>query len=319
MSDTSIFPVQTHDRDTSSPWNDVLERYFQEFMAFYFPRAHDEIDWRVGFRLRTTELLQVVCDAERGKRFADCLVQVTLGSGVEKWIYVHVALQGGWHPSFAQRMFVYNNRLYDRFERPIACLVVLVDDGNCKSGHFEFEALGCRHTLSWPVVALTDYVNQLENPEVVGNPFTLITAAYVHACQTRYDVDERYLVKSVLLHLLYRRDWDKQRTIDLFSMIDWVLPLPAHLEQKVWEDIEIIEGENRMRYMTSIEKIAVERGMSTGVRRGKAELIERQMTTRFGPLSAEFRLRLAEADVAQLDVLAERLLDAPTPNAVFDV
>jgi hypothetical protein len=31
-----------------TPWKDVLESYFQDFMQFYFPQIHDEIDWSRG-------------------------------------------------------------------------------------------------------------------------------------------------------------------------------------------------------------------------------------------------------------------------------
>ena len=28
-----------------TPWKEAVERYFPEFMAFYFPDAHAQIDW----------------------------------------------------------------------------------------------------------------------------------------------------------------------------------------------------------------------------------------------------------------------------------
>jgi hypothetical protein len=33
--------------DYDSPWKDALTRYFPEFMSFYFPEAHRQIDWAV--------------------------------------------------------------------------------------------------------------------------------------------------------------------------------------------------------------------------------------------------------------------------------
>ena len=50
-----------NDRDDyDSPWKDVLERGFPEFMAFYFPAAHGEIDWSRGYEVLDSELQQVV-------------------------------------------------------------------------------------------------------------------------------------------------------------------------------------------------------------------------------------------------------------------
>jgi hypothetical protein len=57
-----------------SPWKEMLEHAFPEFMAFYFPKAHAEIDWSRGYTFKNTELRQVVRDAELGKRFADAFL-----------------------------------------------------------------------------------------------------------------------------------------------------------------------------------------------------------------------------------------------------
>jgi len=69
-----------------SPWKDVLEHAFPEFMTSYFPAAHAQIDWTRGHEFKNTELRQVVRDAELGKRFADALIQVTLTGGEQRWI-----------------------------------------------------------------------------------------------------------------------------------------------------------------------------------------------------------------------------------------
>ena len=45
----------------------------------------------------------------------------------ERWIYIHVEVQGTMQTEFAKRMFVYNNRIFDRYDRPVASLAVLAD------------------------------------------------------------------------------------------------------------------------------------------------------------------------------------------------
>lgn len=37
--------------DYGSPCKTVLERYFAEFLAFFFPEAHTGIDWTQGYTL----------------------------------------------------------------------------------------------------------------------------------------------------------------------------------------------------------------------------------------------------------------------------
>lgn len=63
--------------DYDTPWKDALQRYFPEFMSFYFPSAHAEIDWSVPWDFLEQELAQVSRDAETGARRVDKLVRVT--------------------------------------------------------------------------------------------------------------------------------------------------------------------------------------------------------------------------------------------------
>ena len=120
---------------------------------------------------------------------------------------------------------------------------------------------------------------------------------------------------------LYRHGWTRQRILDLFAVLDWMMRLPTGLEERLWQDIEQIEGESKMRYVTSIERLAAERGMQQGKLEGKLEgetsLIERQLTRRFGPPSAETQARLKTATLEQLEQWAENILDAATLEDVF--
>ncbi len=59
-----------------SPWKGILDRYFPDFIAFFFPQIYEEIDWSRGYEILDKELEQVTRDAELGKRFADKLIKV---------------------------------------------------------------------------------------------------------------------------------------------------------------------------------------------------------------------------------------------------
>ena len=182
--------------DYDNPWKVVLEREFPEFMAFFFPEAHAQIDWAQGHEFKNTELRQVMRDAELGKRYADALVHVTLATGEERWIYIHIEVQGQRDAGFAKRMFTYNYRLYDRYAHPVASLAVLADDDEgWKPDSFGFEVLGCRHRLEFPVVKLLEYAGRLEHLETDPNPFALVTAAHLRTRQTKNDPEARYQAK----------------------------------------------------------------------------------------------------------------------------
>ncbi|PIQ51160.1 MAG: cytosolic protein [Comamonadaceae bacterium CG12_big_fil_rev_8_21_14_0_65_59_15] len=317
--------------DYDSPWKDILEHAFPEFMAYYFPAASAQIDWAQGHEFKNTELRQVVRDAELGKRFADALVRVTLFNGEESWVYIHIEVQGRRDPHFAQRMFTYNYRLYDRYACPIASMAVLADDDeNWKPSHFSFDALGCTHTLHFPVVKLLERADSTDHLANNPNPFALVTAAHLQTRQTKHDTQARYTAKRTLVRLLYQHGWSRQRVLDLFAVLDWMMRLPDGLEQELWQDIEQIEGETRMKYVTSVERLAIERGLQQGLLQGmeagklvgklegQATLLMRQLTKRFGPLSPDSAQRLQTATPEQLELWADRILDAPTLAGVFD-
>ncbi|MBZ8181987.1 cytosolic protein, partial [Oscillatoria salina IIICB1] len=89
-----------------TPWKDILEIYFEEFIDFFFPDAHRQIDWTQGYEFLDQELQQVVQDAELGRRLVDKLAKVYLLEGTEAWVLIHVEVQSQRESEFSQRMFV---------------------------------------------------------------------------------------------------------------------------------------------------------------------------------------------------------------------
>ncbi len=105
--------------------------------------------------------------------------------------------------------------------------------------------------MSFPTAKLLDHEHRLAELKREANPFALVTAAHLTALRTRRDVGRRFAAKRELVRLLYAQGWERQRVIDLFAIIDWMLQLPKPLEQQVWQDIETIEGKADMKYVTS--------------------------------------------------------------------
>ena len=99
---------------------------------------------------------------------------------MEDWVYIHIEIQGGHDSAFPKRMFTYNCRLFERYDRPVASLAVLADDSpNWRPGAFGWELFGCRHVLEYPLVKLLDYASRLEALLEDPNPFALVTAAHL--------------------------------------------------------------------------------------------------------------------------------------------
>lgn len=85
--------TEAHD-EFDSPWKEIIEWYFEEFMHFFFLAAHADIDWSRGVEFLDKELQQVARDAELGRRYADKLAKVWRKSGEEEWVLAHLMIYG---------------------------------------------------------------------------------------------------------------------------------------------------------------------------------------------------------------------------------
>jgi hypothetical protein len=144
--------------DFDSPWKEVLDRYFQLFLAFFFPEAHADIDWSRGYEMLDKELQKIAPQARHGRRYVDKLVKVWLTSGEETWLLIHIEIQTWREGDFAKRMHVYNYRIFDRYDHEVISLAILADDDpDWRPGRFGYERWGFRTGTEFPHPKLLDY------------------------------------------------------------------------------------------------------------------------------------------------------------------
>src|SRR5687767_5520353 len=94
--------------DFDSPWKEALQRYLPYFLQFFWPDIYADIAWERGYESLDKEFQQIVRRAHLGKRLADKLFKIWLHDGVERWLIIHVEVQGDYEKEFAGRMFDYN-------------------------------------------------------------------------------------------------------------------------------------------------------------------------------------------------------------------
>ena len=144
--------------DFDTPWKDVIEGYFSEFIAFFFPDAYAEIDWQHGHEFLDKEFQQIIRESEFGRRYVDKLVKVWTLHAEERWVLVHIEVQSHQDADFAERMYIYSNRIYDRYARPVASLAVFTDESpRWQPDRFEYTLWRCHVLLEVPSVKLIQY------------------------------------------------------------------------------------------------------------------------------------------------------------------
>ena len=305
--------------DYDSPWKQLLEDDFQQFMEFFFPDAAQQIDWEQPVIFLDKELQQVVRDADLGKRLADKLVQVSLKRGDEVWVLIHVEVQNQPESNFAERMFCYYYRIRDRYSRQVASFAVLGDDQpSWRPQQFTDELFDCQVDFRFPIVKLLDYQTQWDQLEASENVFAIVVMAHLKTLETRHNGRERQRWKFALIRGLYQRGFEAEEVISLLHFIDWLMNLPEELNQQLWQQVSLLEEEQRMQYMTSFERRArqegIEQGIEQGVRLGKVELVRQLLSERLGSLDAQRLSRLDQLSSSQLDALARQLFQFQSLN-----
>ncbi|MGD1865009.1 MAG: DUF4351 domain-containing protein [Phormidesmis sp.] len=294
-----------------TPWKQILDCYFPQFMTFFFPDANCAIDWRRGFDFLDNELQQVTRESETGKRIVDRLVKVYLHSGEENWLLLHIEIQNQKEKDFNERIYIYSTRLFDKFRRPVASFAVLGDtDRYWRPQSFQLAALGSRHDFSFQIAKLVDYrqpgAQWSELLETSNNPFAIVVRAHLAAQATKGKASQqrRQQRKYNLTVVLYERGYSKQEVIDLYRFIDWVMTLPPALEEVFRADLETYEREKNMPYISTIERMGEARGEARGKLEGKLELLHVLLTAQVGGISVETTEQMKQLSIEQMDQLA---------------
>jgi hypothetical protein len=252
--------------DFDSPWKEALDLYFEPFVALLFPEVYRQIDWSRGYEALDKEFQQVVREAELGRRYVDKLVKVWTKEGVECWVLIHVEVQTTRDADFPQRMYVYNYRVFDRYNKPVASLAVLADDDpDWRPSEFRNRLFGCEAGIRFPAVKLLDFAAHESILEASTNPFAKVVLAHLKARQTHGNPADRHAWKIWLVRGLYERGFSAKDVRELFRIIDWMMELPPALVKVFRQEVDQIQEERRMPYVTSIERLARREGMCLGI------------------------------------------------------
>jgi len=286
--------------EQDSAWKDILDCYFREFVDYCLPQLSELIDWDKPWVSLDKEFQALTKDTETGKRLLDKLFKVFLKNGQEKWVLVHIEVQGQKEKDFPERMFLYESRIYDKYRQGIVGCAVLTDSNPAwRPSSYEISVVpGSSLKAEFIVIKLIDYQAREAELEKSTNPFADIIYVQLAAIDLHGKPDEqRKRVKFSLTKRLYEKGYTKERVMNLYKFIDWLIGLPKPLEIEYMQDVHALEEATKMAYITSAERIGIEKGIHEGIQKAGIILSKLEQGIDIKIISQETGLSLEEIEL----------------------
>jgi len=260
------------------------------------------------------ELNEIVSDSDNIRREADRLLEVRLKNGATEWVLIHIEVQGFRDDSFAERMYVYNYRIFDKYRKRTASVAVLIDgEKKFRPKSFRMKLFGCMTLFEFPVIKLLDF--DREGIEKDDNPFAIVTRVQLAKLKSERNADRRYSFRMELTKELYLRNYSKEQVIRLYRFIDYVLKLPKLKALQFKKELELFEEGRRMPYVTSTEMIAREEGMLRGQLETVKEAVLEILEVRFGSVASGIKEKITSCgDLNRLKKALRQAVQAASPG-----
>ena len=215
------------------------------------------------------ELQQITPESEQGRRVVDKLIKVWRTDGQDEWVLVHVEVQSQAETEFAQRMYVYNYRLFDRYNRRVASFAILGDDRPAwRPCRFGYELWGTKAGIEFAIAKLLDYAADESTLESNRNPFAAVVLAHLKTLEFAQDDEARRAAEVRLVKGLYERGFSAGQIRRLYRAIDGMMKLPPPLSELVWKEIRDFEKERSVSFITGAQRVEREEGVAEGLAQG---------------------------------------------------
>ena len=281
-------------------WKEIIEKLFPDFLTFFFPQIYKDIDFSKGFEFLDKELQKILKRSEVGKKIVDKLVKVYLNDGSEKWLLIHIEVQGYQEENFSERIYIYNYRIFDRYRKEIISLALLTDTNrNYRPTKFRISRWGFELSFQFPIIKFLDYQEKWEELEQNPNPFSTIVMSFLKTIETKGSEQERYSWKKRFLIELYDKGLTRETIYFLYQFIDIIMNLSEDLEDALTEEIATIEEDRKMSIITSAERLGIKKGKIEGLHEGIYDIFE----IKFGKNIFELFSQLKE--IQDIEILQE--------------
>ena len=279
-------------------WKGMIEEVIEDLLLFVDPEIGKELDLDRGFVFLDKELAEMYPNAEKtaNTRLVDKLVRVYLRDGGERWMLLHIEVEGSNDKEFARRMFEYYIRLYSKYGRPVAAIAIFTGRGGGKMpAVFEDRCLWTRARYEYKTLNIADYPDEVLAAS--RNPFAAVIMVakevLLRVKGTAEERDEVLLEQKLLMVRLLNEKmavFGEKKTIGIHVFLEnYVVFKKPETNRKFMERRGQILGEkNTMGIVEQLveikQKEALEKGIEKGVVKEKENSVRAFLAnTEFSP------------------------------------
>ncbi|MGB0861602.1 MAG: hypothetical protein ACPG19_11160 [Saprospiraceae bacterium] len=262
-------------------WKSIIEDFFEDFLHFFYSEFVEDVDFAKPFEFLDKELQTLQPEADSQHRRADLLVKVYLLNGEEKWILVHIEVQGYEDVNFPLRMFIYNYRSFDKFNKPISAIAILTDDKvNYRPTFYEQKTWRTTMRYDFDTYKVLDY--PVSHFDTIDNPFSVVMKTVRLSIKNKsIKTDEDLLsLKLSLFKNMLGKGYSKQVIRKMTNFIKhYILFKDKSLYRKFDNSIEELSQNNPpMGILELVQREAVKEAKEEGKEELKIEMIEKLLS-----------------------------------------
>lgn len=257
-------------------WKGIIETLIEDFLAFFYPNEVHLFAFQKGITYLDKELAQLFPEHGDDARKVDKLIQIYLKTGEKKWILIHIEVQGYIDRQFPERLFIYNHRIRERYQKDIGVMAIFTDNNpGYKPDTYTKEFLGTKHFFQYRTYKVLE--QNEEELLVSKNPFAWVVLATLTALKSGKMNDQNiWQIKYDLVRLLYKQAYPKEKIIALFTFINYYIRFenPENTTNFAQHILLTYEpnSQNMGIYEILIEE-AKEKGIDLGIEKEKIEVI----------------------------------------------
>ena len=266
-------------------WKKVIADLFEDFLLFFLPEFHKEVDFSKSVDFLQQELFKEIIKDRKGRKMADQIAKVHLKNGKEQWVLVHTEVQSEDDEDFPLRMFQYYYRIFDRYGNKIVAIAVFSNKSNKSSNQYKDVYFGTElsYTFNKYVIDNFDEKELKKSPKLFSK--ALLASIYMNRTKSNDKMEMRSIYKRALLRDVWSLQNATRTEISaLLYFVDYLLKLPEEMSEQLKQELrtEIRKEDEQMLQLhkgelpptlAGILEMERQEGLELGIEQGIRQMI----------------------------------------------